>query len=324
MARQLRVEYPGAYYHVMNRGDSREDLFKDDRDREKFIEYLEKSVERFSLVIHTYCLMPNHYHLLIETPEGNLSRAIQWISVSYAAYFNRKHQRSGHLFKGRFKAILIDADDYLKPLSRYIHLNPVRAKLVSSPLKYGWSSYRVFAGKMKAPEWLEINRLLAVFGGNVGEAIKNYRRFVEKVNLQEIENPGEDAVGGLILGNQKFAKWVKHTFLSDRDDEKEIPQLRNLKPKIDVGTVVFETGKETGCTPEQILEKGRKKNKAREIAIYLARDFSGLSGRQLGEYFGGVTGASITMVYDRVDKESRRDKSLRNRIDRIKKRIFNI
>ena len=138
MSRPLRVEYPGAFYHVINRGNNQEKIFKNDRDREKFLEYLEKANERFSIIIHTYCLMSNHFHLLVGTPDANLSQAMQWINVSYATYFNRKRGRAGHLFQGRFKAILIDADEYLKHLSRYIHLNPVRAKLVSGPSEYQW------------------------------------------------------------------------------------------------------------------------------------------------------------------------------------------
>ena len=141
MARPLRVEYPGAYYHVMNRGNAGENIFENERDKERFLRYLEKAVERFSLIIHTYCLMDNHYHLLVETREPNLSVAIQWLNVSYAAYYNKRHQRVGHLFQGRFKAILIEADEYLKELSRYIHLNPVRAKTVTTPAEYPWSSY---------------------------------------------------------------------------------------------------------------------------------------------------------------------------------------
>ena len=132
MTRPLRIEYPGAYYHVVNRGNNQENIFKNDRDREKFIEYLERATDRFSTIIHSYCLMDNHYHLLVETLEANLSLSMQWINVSYATYFNRKRGRRGHLFQGRFKEILIDADDYLKHLSRYIHLNPVRAKMVCS------------------------------------------------------------------------------------------------------------------------------------------------------------------------------------------------
>ncbi|MFQ6673753.1 MAG: transposase, partial [Fidelibacterota bacterium] len=130
MARPLRIEYPGAYYHVMNRGNAGENIFPGRDDKEKFLEYLAKAAEQYGIVVHTYCLMSNHYHLLMETPEANLSSAIQWLNVSYAVSYNRKHRRKGHLFGGRFKALLVDAEEYLTHLSRYIHLNPVRAKMV--------------------------------------------------------------------------------------------------------------------------------------------------------------------------------------------------
>ena len=135
MARPLRIEYSGAYHHVINRGNAGENIFIDERDREKFLEYLAKGTERFITKIHTYCLMSNHYHVLIETPQANLSVATQWLNVSYSVYFNKRHRRKGHLFQGRFKAILLDANEYLILLSRYIHLNPVRAKMVTHPFE---------------------------------------------------------------------------------------------------------------------------------------------------------------------------------------------
>ena len=147
MARPLRVEYSGAVYHVINRGNAGENLYRNSRDREKFLSYLERAVERFSIKVHAYCLMSNHFHILMETLHPNLSKSVQWINVSYAVYFNRKYKRNGHLFQGRFKSVLVDADSYLKQLSRYIHLNPVRAGIVDRPTDYDWSSYTAFIGK---------------------------------------------------------------------------------------------------------------------------------------------------------------------------------
>jgi REP element-mobilizing transposase RayT len=324
MARPLRVEYPGAFYHVIARGNNREKLFKNDRDNEKFIEYLEKAVERFSIIIHTYCLMSNHYHLLVETPEANLSKAMQWVNVSYATYFNIKRRRHGHLFQGRFKAILIDADEYLKHLSRYIHLNPVRAKMVSSPAEYLWSSYGAFVGQQKAPQFLETHWLLSNFGKNKKVAQRNYRDFVEKVDAQTVENPYKHVTEGFLLGDEYFVNWVKETFLSSRKDEKEIPQLKKLKPKIALENVVKAVALDFACTKEFIIVKGRKKNKAREVAMYLARDMSGVSCKDLGLYFGGVSGALITIMHKRIVEESSQNRRLRHRLDGIKKRIFNI
>ena len=324
MARPLRVEYPGAYYHVINRGNNQEKIFLNDRDKEKFLEYLEKANERFSIIIHTYCLMSNHYHLLVETPEPNLSVAMQWINVSYATYFNRKRGRVGHLFQGRFKAILIDADQYLKHLSRYIHLNPVKAKLVPMASKYKWSSYAAFIGKARIPAYLETNRLLSTFGKGRKGAKQNYKDFVENTDITTLENPNEQVTEGFILGDWHFVNWVKNTFLSGRQDEKEIPQLKKLKPRVQLETIVHAVCAEFGCNQEQVITKGRKKNKAREVAIHLARDLSGMSCKDLGIYYGGVSGALITMMYNRVARETEKNKQLKAKIGKVKKEIFNI
>ena len=324
MARLLRVEYPDAYYHVINRGNYREKIYLNDRDKEKFIEYLEKAAERFSVIFHGYCLMGNHYHLLIQTPDSNLSKAMQWINVSYATYFNRKRDRQGHLFQGRFKAILIDADEYLKHLSRYIHLNPVRAKLVASPSEYQWSSYQAFIGKQKTPQFLDTTWLLSTFGKNKKQAQKNYMEFVESVDAKKIKDPSVQVSEGFLLGDADFVNWVKQTFLSDRNDENEIPQLKRLKPRVAVKDVVKAVSDQFDTSAELITAKGRKYNKAREVAIHLSRDMCGLSCKQLGLYFGGVSGALITIMHKRIAEKALQNKKLQRRIANIKKRIFNI
>jgi len=324
MARPLRVEYPGAFYHVINRGNRNEVIFEGVRDKEMFLEYLDRATERFSLSIHTYCLMGNHYHLLVETAQANLSHAVQWLNVSYATYFNRKHQRNGHLFQGRFKAILVEADEYLKILSRYIHLNPVRAKLVSAPEEYLWSSYRAFVGKSKSPDFLQTDWLLATFGNKKQEAIKNYKDFVEEVDIRTLENPHTYAASGFILGNQEFVNWVEETFLSSRGNEKEIPQLRELKTKPSPERVVEKVCEEFERTEEEVLAKGLKRNKAREVAIYLSKQLTGLTCNNLGNFFGGVSGALITTMSNRIAEEKARNSVLKARVEKVKRQIFNI
>ena len=154
MARQLRIEFPGAFYHVTSRGNERKAIFKSQRDREKFLSYLESASKRYGAIIHVYCLMDNHYHILIETPLGNLSRIMQHINGAYTTYFNIQRKRAGHLFQGRYKSILIEADVYAKELSRYIHLNPIRAGIVDTPEAYKWSSFQYYAIEREAPQWL--------------------------------------------------------------------------------------------------------------------------------------------------------------------------
>lgn len=319
MARPLRIEYPGAFYHVMHRGNAQSDIFLSDRDREKFLEYLSNSVERYELKIHTYCLMTNHYHLLIETPQPNLSKAIKWINVSYAAYFNRKRQRSGHLFQGRFKAIVVDADEYLKQLSRYIHLNPIRAKMVSHLKEYQWSSYPAFSGYKKAPEWIETGWILSLFG----KSKKRYRQFVEKVQYEEIQDPSKDIVNGLILGGLEFVDWIKTTFLDKTASSKEKPQLINLKPGLEADNIIPFVCDEFSCEKETIIQKGLKKNIARDVAIYLSREMTGKSGVALGKHFGGICGAGITVRWNHIKKLLEKDRKLKRQVSKIKRRIIN-
>lgn len=324
MARPLRVEYPGAFYHVISRGNGGERIFRTESDYTKLLEYLGKATERFGVTVYTYCLMSNHYHLLIETPQPNLSTAIQWVNVSYAGYFNRRHRRTGHLFQGRFKALLIDADEYLIPLSRYIHLNPVRAAIVANPVEYPWSSYAAFVGKVKSPDFLVTDQLLARFGRRRGEAIRAYRAFVEEVDIQSLVNPAERAAGGFILGRDGFVQWVKDAFLSSRDEEREVPQLRKLRPRVSLERIVQAVCEEWGCSEEQLRAKGSKRNIARGLAVYLARDLCGRKARDLGEFFGGISGAAITMKYTQAGQQLAQDRKLRRKVEGIKEKIFNI
>jgi putative transposase len=323
MARPLRVEYAGAFYHVINRWNAGETLFKSKRDREKFLAYLESAVERFSIRIHTYCLMGTHYHLLVETPEPNLSKAIQWLNVSYAGYFNRKRQRRGHLFQGRFKSILVDADEYLISLSRYIHLNPLRARMVENPADYPWSSYRALVGKGDPPPWLETEWLLSQFGRRKKEARKRYKDFVEGIDIQDLRNPETDLVGGFLLGSDDFVDWVKETFLQSFPEEKEIPQLRKLKPTIDIDSIVDVVADECTCDKKVILTKGRKRNLARDMAIYLARTLTGEPGVKLGEHFGNISGAGITIRCTHFSNLIEKDKKLKARVITLKNKIIN-
>jgi putative transposase len=322
MARPLRIEYPGAFYHVMHRGNAGSDIFKSDRDREKFLDYVGKAVERYGIKIHSYCLMTNHYHFLIETPYPNLSQAIKWINVGYVAYYNRKRRRSGHLFQGRFKAVVIDADEYLKHLSRYIHLNPIRAGMVSHCREYPWSSYPVFGGYAKAPEWLETHWLLSLFGQNRKGAMERYREFVESVQNDKIENPSKDIVSGIILRGTEFVSWIKRNFLSNDADIKEKPQLKSLKPGLSPEDLLTAICNEFACTRKVILQKGKKGNLARDLAIYLSREMTGESGISLGRHYG-ISGAGITVRHSIIAEKIKKNRKLKGQINRIKKAIIN-
>jgi len=307
MSRPLRIEYPGAFYHVLNRGHRKEAIVMDERDKERFLSYLARMARQFSVLVHSYCLMTNHYHLILETPEGNLSRAMHWLNVSYAAYYNRRHNYTGHVFQGRFKALLVDADQYLESLSRYIHLNPVQAGIESYAWDYAWSSCRYFVGSRNVPDWLEVNRILEGFGRSRRLAGRHYAAYLSEENQA---NPFDDAVGSSLLGSRNFIDWVRDTFLSEKKTDREIPQLKELQPRPDVETIVEEVAKHFNVTPEHILACGRKRNTGRDVAIYLSRELSSMSGRHLGRYFGGVTGANITMRFNSIERSLKKDRKL--------------
>jgi REP element-mobilizing transposase RayT len=180
MGRPLKIEFPGAVYHVTARGNARQTIFHDDKDRSVFLEVLGKVIARHGWVLHGFCLMGNHYHLLLETPDANLSAGMRTLNGRYTAAFNRRHRRVGHLFQGRFTSILVEKESHLLELCRYVVLNPVGARgmKVKLPEEWPWSSYRATAGKEKPPEWLSVSWILGRFGRTVAKARRGYRRFV--------------------------------------------------------------------------------------------------------------------------------------------------
>ncbi len=179
MARPLRIEYAGAVYHVTSRGNARQSIFKDDQDRQQFLRTLKRITDRYRWVFHAYCLMKNHYHLVVETPEGNLAKGMREINGVYTQSYNRRHHRSGHLFQGRYTAILVQKDSHLLEVCRYVVLNPVRAHAVERPEQWKWSSYRETAGLGKPHLCLSRDWVLGQFDKERREAEQRYRAFVK-------------------------------------------------------------------------------------------------------------------------------------------------
>ena len=202
MARQLRLEFPGGVYHVTSRGDGREDIYLSDVDKIIFLSILGVACERFHWHCHSYCLMDNHYHLLIETPLGNLSKGMHYINGVYTQKFNRAHGRVGHVFQGRYKAILVEKDAYLLELARYIVLNPVRAGMIHHASEWRWSSYRAICGDVQAPAWLTVDWILSQFASSRAECVTRYRVFVD---AGQHKNPWDGLKNHLYLGSDKFA-----------------------------------------------------------------------------------------------------------------------
>jgi len=225
MARPLRIEFPGALYHVTSRGNARQKIFRDDEDRETFLVTLAWVVERFGWRCHAYCLMGNHFHLLIETPQPNLSRGMRQLNGVYTQSFNRRHRKVGHLFQGRFKAILVEKDSYLLELARYIVLNPVRAKMVKTPERYPWSSYRPMLGLDPAPPALTADWILDQFARTKPVARKRYADFVRSGIGQA--SPWNELKGQVLLGGGAFIEKMAPK-LKESSTTAEIPRRQRL------------------------------------------------------------------------------------------------
>ena len=306
MARPLRITYPGAFYHITSRGNERKAIFKSNTDRQKFLAYLESATERYSAVIHCYCLMDNHYHLLLETPSGNLPQIMRHINGAYTTYFNIKRDRSGHLFQGRYKAILVEKDAYAKELSRYIHLNPVRAGIVAKPVAYEWTSYTAYAGAKPSPEWLVRGFILGCFSQQKKVAQKRYKAFVESNPGRPGDSPLTNLPGGMILGSEQFVETICAEHLSDKLPGRDLPALKELQIKPQASQVE--------AMVDRIVEDDAKL--ARDLKIYFIRKHSGTPLKAIGERFGlGESG--VSQVSRRLDRRKVKDAALRQVMAKI-------
>ena len=207
MARPLRIEYPGAVYHVTSRGNGGTRTFRSDKDRQHFLDLLASVIDRFRWVCHAYCLMDNHYHLLIETPDGNLSRGMRHLNGVYTQWWNWKYQKTGHLFQGRYKSIIVDKDAYLLELTRYVALNPVRSHTSYTPGDWTWSSFRATVGDVVAPGWLTVDGVLTHFSNETARARELYREFVLSGITQE--SPWSKLKAQVFLGEKEFVDKTK-------------------------------------------------------------------------------------------------------------------
>jgi len=231
MVRPLRIEYEGPLHHVTSRGNAGQEIFVDDEDRHGFLEILGDAVERFAWVCHAYCLMTNHYHLLLETPDANLSRGMRHLNGVYTQAFNRRHGRSGHVLQGRFKSILVEKESHLLELARYVVLNPVRAKMVRSVRHWRWSSYRATAGQEKPLPLLATEWILSQFGRDPQEAAILYRKFVRQGRGAEV---WDELRGGILMGSERFVEKMT-PLLHEAERQREIPRRERLvsRPSLD-------------------------------------------------------------------------------------------
>lgn len=348
MARSLRIERFGGRYHVTARGNERKAIFRADADRYHFLELLSELGERFGARIHAYVLMDNHFHLLVETPEANLSRAMQWLGVSYSVWFNRRHDRAGHLFQGRFKAQIVEDDAGWQEVARYVHLNPVRVArlglnkaqraaaregLVSKPdagvvaerlgmlRRFRWSSYRGYAGYCAALAWLCQEPLGRLCGGrNEAERRGALREYTEQAVRQgAVERPWDRLIAGVVLGSAAFARRLQQQV---RANPREQGQFKALARPVTWEQIVAALEGHRGEQWKQF--SGRHGDWGRDAALWLGRRRGRLRLAQLGELAGGIDYTAVGQAVSRFGRRLERDRALRRALAQIEAQLSNV
>lgn len=269
MARPLRVQYPGATYHVTTRGNDKGRIFLGEDDREKYLEILETIFSRHKVRCHAYCLMDNHLHLLVETPEGNLAQAMKEVNGTYTGYFNWRHGKCGHLFQGRYKAVLIQKESHLLEVARYVVLNPVQAKMVEVPQEWRWSSYRAMTGEVEPPGFLETGAILSRFHSDPLAARQAFVSFITEGMGRD--SPFLEMKGGLVLGDPPFIKEIQ-TMVEEGKSREDFPRRQRWLER---------PGLETLFPPSP-----RKDRSRRNQVILLAITEYGYRQKEVAEYLG--------------------------------------
>jgi putative transposase len=334
MARPLRIERAGGWYHLTARGNEQRAIYRDNRDRQHFCELLAEMVSQFNLVLHAFVLMDNHYHLFVELREANLSRAAQWLNLSYSVWFNRRHGRCGHLFQGRFKSVIVDAPSWGLQLSRYLHLNPVRIgklglsksdqqrtragascapdagvvqKRTAQLRRYRWSSYRAYIGLAKLPVWLECRVVLRLGGGRKEEDRRHYREYVEMAVREGLgKSPWEELKEQVVLGSQEFVAGLKKYLAGDDREQRGARRLREQRPELArvIRCVEEVKGEKWEVFRDQHGDSGR------DLALYLGRKVCGLKLAELAQTAGMKEYATVAMAVKRFESSLKKDKAL--------------
>jgi REP element-mobilizing transposase RayT len=292
VARPLRLEFPGAVYHLTARGDRQEPIFLNDADRRKFLELLAKEIKQQDWICYAYCLMDNHYHLLIETPQPNLVAGMRRLNGVYTQAFNYRRNKPGHVFQGRYKSILVDKDNYLLELCRYIVLNPVRAKAVKSPEQWSWSSYPATAGLVRAESWMATERVLALFSGSR----KRYRSFVmEGIGKGSV---WEDLRGQIYLGDESFLERMQ-----DRVEDKSVRgiakvQMRPMRPGVE--EIKRAVADQYDMKPGEVFD--RRQGEAYRAAVYLMRRAGNLPLWEVAER-AGISAGRVSQIQTQIEAD---------------------
>jgi REP element-mobilizing transposase RayT len=335
MARPLRIEYAGASYHVMNRGTHGHAVFQTDDDRRFFLNRLAHFADMFRVCVRAYCLMPNHFHLYLCTLEANLSRFMQSLLTSYAVVHNRKHGVSGHLFQGRFRAIVVEDEAYGSEASRYVHLNPVRTAVLEDAgaekrratlQGYEWSSYASVVGLRRCPAWLDRQSLLRPWGRTVRQQQRAYAEYVEEGLVRDIPDPLKAAAARAILGTEPFVDRIRRVLVGAAeklDSRRELPQAAALGAWTSLDDLVETVAAVYKTEPGLLLRRHSRGNEARQVLLYLAcRHCRGREPlRELASRLGPISVGGLTHARYVMAKRLEEEPALRRRVSRIEAQV---
>ena len=319
MARQWRIEFPGALYHVMSRGNNLQDIFLSDDDRYHFCELIGVLSGRFAIEVYAYVLMGTHYHLLLKTTEANLSKAMQWFGTAYTGKFNLNNRTRGHLFQGRFKSIIVQDDAYLLQLSCYIHRNPIRAGVVKRLEDYSWSSYHYYAYKQKPPLWLKTEIILGQFPFKNSQ--QAYRIKVQQYS-DEIGSIWEEVKYGLIYGGQEFIDRIKTSYLGSEKNT-ELPQRNMLLRSLDMEPILKVAAKGLGYNMETDRKHKRispEEKEKRDLLLYWLWQSGCLSNDKIGDFFG-LTYSAVSRYAQKISNRMAEDREIKSRYEKLKSQI---
>ncbi|MDH5803443.1 MAG: transposase [Gammaproteobacteria bacterium] len=317
MSRPQRIEYENAFYHVMNRGKGRQTVFHGASYFQAFLDTLEEVHNRFNCIIHAYCLMGNHYHLLIETPNANLGRIMRHINGVYTQRYNHLKRTDGPLFRGRYKAILVDRDAYLLQLSRYIHRNPIDMKrpLVSSLEEFQWSSYPAYIGKAKPPDWLDQEMTYGLLGKK--QKYRGYENYVASGSDAEILQYYNRGNCATVIGNKEFKEWIYDELLPELEPEKK---GKAILQDVSMENVILGVSEYYGVEPEKLttVVKGpHKGNEARKIAMYLSQELASEKLVNIAYQFNLGHIGSVSFITHQIRKKKKEDENFVRKIEKI-------
>lgn len=319
MSRPLRIDYPNAWHHVMNRARKGENLFVGKVDYQQFLDLLQETADLFNVNVTAYCLMPTHYHLMVQTPDANLSRCMRHLNGIYTQGYNVRHDRDGTLFRGRYKSILVDADSYVLQLVRYIHKNPLKAGIVKYLDQYVWSSHKGYLSKAKKWDWLYKDFVLQILTTQKSSQIRVYRHFMSQEQDEDFSRVFDRKNLPPMLGSENFVSRIKDRFFQTKID-KEVPASKQLAPDIDM--IISEVSRHYEINPTTLKSVRRGiENEPRDVAMYLIRSMRSEPLIRIGAEFG-LRYSSVSSVIGRVRSKLQKDRKFKNRLEYIKNSIL--